>query len=522
MKTQTLLSRILFLCLVLGLTACGESDSDTASQANKLVQEPREDRQKDIVNEAVFPEGPSGEMYARLAPKADSFSIQTDKVQALELRTGARLIVPAGAFVDAQGNVPTSVDLEVYTASKPSDFVRMGLTSTSPKGFLSSDGMFHISAKSKGENVQVRAGSSLYLSDKWRMMDGQTYYGTRKDGGMEWNYGDEFEGEMIPIPAADLYPSPFILYYGYGIPDTFDYTPYKGTWILTTEFRERTEDLTDLISYIDAYTERNSRGGKNLNTDLTKIYFDNTHLPLYKADLKVCAYLDSLFVVHAGGPYEPSMQYFARVFRNYALKKQTHVIRFDNVEVDWDAPDAAQQLVDKHGLNEATAARYVALHKEIPAIREALKKERDFKIEHDGRRIRHFIPITTVIGSTGWANIDKLLAAPWSEKMDPTVSIENAEAYEVVDLTLTFPEYGVTIPAYRGQDGLWHFTRPQSGMDELPSKDRGYFVAIGLRDGKTCYGKAEMRGAPDGVVEIALEPMSELEIEYELSRNLKR
>ena len=104
--------------------------------------------------------------FEKLDPAFQAFTLYNQKGDTLELETGTRIIVPAGAFADTSGKpVQGKVDLkyrefhdalDIFLAGIPMNYNVRG-----EKRHLQTAGMFEIRAGRKGDTLQLAEGKRI-------------------------------------------------------------------------------------------------------------------------------------------------------------------------------------------------------------------------------------------------------------------------------------------------------------------------------------------------------------------------
>jgi len=105
-----------------------------------------------------------GGLKTWLAPDVQRFNVNPSNGAILEGKNGTLVIIPSNAFVDEYGNIiRESVLLEMVEALKVSDMIAYNLTTMSGEKPLTSGGMVHLEAESKGKTVLINPDRPIYM-----------------------------------------------------------------------------------------------------------------------------------------------------------------------------------------------------------------------------------------------------------------------------------------------------------------------------------------------------------------------
>lgn len=123
-------------------------------------------------------------------PASQFFEVDNSIDQVIESEDGIIMVIPAHAFVDADGNTIKNVKVEITDALALEDMIAANLTTTSNGEALETGGMFYINAtKTDGEQLKIQKGKSIHTkvptANKKAGM--QVYKGVRDaDGKTNW------------------------------------------------------------------------------------------------------------------------------------------------------------------------------------------------------------------------------------------------------------------------------------------------------------------------------------------------
>ncbi|MES0489188.1 MAG: hypothetical protein ABUK01_04300 [Leptospirales bacterium] len=108
-----------------------------------------------------------GDVLARMRPTESKFIISAEKVGEVTASRGSRFLIPENAFVFPNGKrVTGNVEFKVKEVIDDFDFVTSGvdLSTVDENGqrvYLQSAGMFHVSAQSRGQELELAPGKKI-------------------------------------------------------------------------------------------------------------------------------------------------------------------------------------------------------------------------------------------------------------------------------------------------------------------------------------------------------------------------
>lgn len=102
--------------------------------------------------------------FKNLSLASKQVSFDPSKAQILDFGNEMRIQVPKDAFVDAQGNLVTDeVTIEMENYNNPAKIIASGIPMEYGEETFQTAGMFKLSGKSKGQEVQVKKGKQLQV-----------------------------------------------------------------------------------------------------------------------------------------------------------------------------------------------------------------------------------------------------------------------------------------------------------------------------------------------------------------------
>ena len=160
--------RIFFLSFLVFAFSCGSAEFD---------------------QEAVFKIHP-GDPFASSVVKSQLFEVSGDNGEVIQGEMGTKIVVPEGAFVNANGEeVYDDITIELAEALRLDQMVLSNLTTTSEGELLQSDGMIYLNASANGETLRVNPNKPIYIEipTEKRIPGMMTYEGVRDEkGNMDW------------------------------------------------------------------------------------------------------------------------------------------------------------------------------------------------------------------------------------------------------------------------------------------------------------------------------------------------
>lgn len=105
-----------------------------------------------------------GGLNTWIEPDVQRFNVNPSNGAIIEGKDGTLIIVPSNAFVDEHGDIiRESVSLEMVEALKVSDMIAYNLTTMNGEKPLTSGGMVHLEAQSKGKTVLINPDRPIYM-----------------------------------------------------------------------------------------------------------------------------------------------------------------------------------------------------------------------------------------------------------------------------------------------------------------------------------------------------------------------
>jgi hypothetical protein len=144
------------------------------------------------------------------------FQLNPERDTIIETQQGIVIAVPAHAFKQANGNVPTkTIDLEIKEAMTAAQIMNAGLSTKSNDKLLETGGMFYINAREGTENLVIDQSKPLNVNvpvnnNKNDMM---LFKGERTaDGGINWTDPKPMKRKLSTVDMTKLnfYPNHFL------------------------------------------------------------------------------------------------------------------------------------------------------------------------------------------------------------------------------------------------------------------------------------------------------------------------
>lgn len=105
----------------------------------------------------------------------------------------------------------------------------------------------------------------------------------------------------------------------------------------------------------------------------------------------------------------------------------------------------------------------------------------------------------------GWANIDRLYEDPMTKPVELTTIIENKKDFELVYITMVFPNKAMYLPGYPRADETFGFSHADSEPMQLPVGESAIILATAYKDDKPYYGIKEIKISEKQQVSFRLE-----------------
>ena len=143
------------------------------------------------------------------------FKLKSNQDTVIETSGGIVLSIPKGAFVNASGQSPDEVELEIKEALSPLEIMKAGLSTMSDGKLLETGGMFYINARNNKENLKIDPEKGIYanIPDKNPGKNMMLFEGKRMpDGSINWINPKPFEKKLVPVDIMTLnfYPPSFL------------------------------------------------------------------------------------------------------------------------------------------------------------------------------------------------------------------------------------------------------------------------------------------------------------------------
>lgn len=154
--------------------------------------------------------------YADTAIAAQSFEVNGAKDTVIETKGGILLAVPAGCFLDKDGNrVTGKVEFVIKEALDAATIVKSGLSTTSDGKLLETGGMFFLDARHNGGALKIDPQKYIYAQVPTDSVKAgmQLFHGERMaDGSINWANPKPIEHDLVPVDINTLnfYPPHFL------------------------------------------------------------------------------------------------------------------------------------------------------------------------------------------------------------------------------------------------------------------------------------------------------------------------
>ena len=154
--------------------------------------------------------------YADTALAAQSFIINGSKDTVIETKAGIVLAIPAGCFLDKDGNhVKGKVEFVIKEALDAVAIIHAGLSTTSNGKLIETGGMFFIDARHNGDALGIDPKNNIYAQVPADNIKAgmQLFHGERMaDGAINWVKPVPIERDLVPVDINTLnfYPPHFL------------------------------------------------------------------------------------------------------------------------------------------------------------------------------------------------------------------------------------------------------------------------------------------------------------------------
>lgn len=140
--------------------------------------------------------------------ESQKFTINTSADTVIETEGGIVMYVPAGSFLDDNGNeVIGEVEYEVKEALNASQILQGGLSSMSGDKLLESAGMFYVNARKDGKTVHINPEKGIYtevpadeVNPEMQLFEGKRM----DDGSIDWIDPKPLDKSLTPVDIHSL------------------------------------------------------------------------------------------------------------------------------------------------------------------------------------------------------------------------------------------------------------------------------------------------------------------------------
>ncbi|RYY90924.1 MAG: hypothetical protein EOO15_00515 [Chitinophagaceae bacterium] len=149
------------------------------------------------------------EALADLLPSPQQYTIQGNRDTMLRGKEGTLLQLPAGCFVDGQGNaIAGNVQIELEEFYSNDAILAAGLHTQSRGLLLETGGMIYWTASSGGKALQIAPGArtSLAFPARKEQAGMQIFLGTDEGNGLDWQPVDDGGAQLLRGFEPALYP----------------------------------------------------------------------------------------------------------------------------------------------------------------------------------------------------------------------------------------------------------------------------------------------------------------------------
>jgi hypothetical protein len=487
MTTLRYITTILFLS---GLFACN------SLQDKKAIK---------IEDRTYSQKSPLSPLFDSLSPIKQTFQIKGDRDTLIVGHNGTILTIPKYTFVNAQGQVATTVELSLVEANTIADMIKSNLQTTSGENILQSGGMFFIDAKENNKSLGIAEDKSIYVEVKSNYKEPQMkIFEGKFDNKREinWLVTGNLEIDLIPIPLSllNFHKCDFEGGFSKGQTDSLLNPKYENTFISTREFEDR----------CCAMNVATSDWFNGLSKRLLDIYLSNLEKPLYYSDSLVVDYLAKNYKDKIDSSIKFKFDeigwttYMFQFFTELKNQHLTNTINFDKLGIT--ETTSSDNLVSK-GYSNNDAEKYIALFK----VRNQVIKER--KSEMQTSKLASY---SFTINKLGWVNVDRFIEEKNTDISTFLVDVKSNEVLDFISVSLVFPNYGVSVFSIHNDGNLYSFTKKKEGYRKLPIGQDAIIIAFSYKDNKPYFGKQKIKIPKDGKISLIMNPSSEKAIKKDI------
>jgi hypothetical protein len=469
----------------------------------------------------MFTSTKSEELFTNIMPTVQQETIQANTHNMLQGQKGTRIFIPAGSFVDANGQpVNGKVDIALLEIATVGDFLKANLQTVCNGQLLQSEGMFFIDAKAGGQPVQLAEGKQLQvrqpiMGKKAMTADLRIFSGNRDStGAINWTETNTLSKKMVPLP---LHIFDFTYWksnnygrrgkrshntYSNGIfldpkdTQTFKQKHLANTFIATKEFQKRFFAITAAEWNIGLYTcivqPKKEHGTIVVDTTISNIYLNNLDKELWYCDSVAYAYLNKCVEkyglelrtgYYSLNGYEgyDSFPNLVDVFKNFYEERFTTVTNIPT-DVELWKYDARDQLALK-GYKEW----------EVDEIMNAYEQQRIIMNAISDKKAAAMLSTNSfAIAKLGWVNCDRFYKDPSARPATILANITNKDSFQFTSTSLVLNNRRVLLNGTLNQNNTYSFTTPNSIYANLPMGEKATLVAMSYKNGKPYLAMKEL------------------------------
>lgn len=485
--------------------------------------------------------------FPQLAPSIDTFIIDNNQVQILNVNTGAALLLPKNSLVYEDGNTVTeAVTVTFQLFNDKVDMLLSNLTTLSDGDPLVSKGMFKI-------NATVPSGRKMNIQSAWRVEIANGYHSEAKlfegkieeDGNINWTNPKEPDNKIIPIPFEILknyhtgnleqYVGDFLFIH----PD-LDIAPYQNTWVASRElwsfddmrtisignFGQTYFLLNHYASYYYYDYEKSYKrdkairlvdsivlASKDYKYNLLHLFTENTNKPLYEMqsiiDAKARQELDQIqeqeyLIDYCCETKYPASSYtYQRIVNNlktYLSKKDS---LYQAEMSDW----KKSTVIDDRFLLEVDSAFLRTLRKKYQdslALREKQYQDSLAIINNQYKKLLKINnSIAAEITTFGWHNVD------YFYKITPEKTVEKLlvkTSQPMRQLLIVYKRENMIVPLYNNNNVTFELNNAT-----LPSADV-LLLALGWdKKGNIVLGHQELKLEKENNITLSIDKKANVE-----------
>ena len=463
-----------------------------------------------IAERIFLPENSLSSFFDSLRIPSQKFIIHSKSDTLIQCEKRTKIFITKNAFVDENGFVPDTIELEIVEVHSISDILRTNLQTVSNGNILQTGGMLFIDAKSNGKPLKINDNSSIFVESPSNYFDTgmQLYDGEFQDNGhINWTNERLLEKSLISIPLEllDYNFCSWECWYSNKQIEELKNPNHENTFIATREFELR----------MCMFASSTCDWAKGLDNKIINIYIDNIEKDLSYSDSLVADYILNTY----GDKIDTTKKiefdindWFTYMYKSaidFSKQKLTKPLDFVQLGVS-DSTTIDDLLV--LGYTKSKSQKILAQYK----LQKQLIIERDNK-----KKTQQLVSYAFEVNNLGWINIDALLDVENMKETDFTVQVKSTDSLNNISISLLMPDYNVSILAIHQDSMRFSFTKRKDGYGKLPINSKAIIIGLSYSDGLSYFGKQEIEIPENGDVNLVMEQKGIDGIKTEINNLIK-